>query len=71
MVDIVFADQSNSVGKMFGGEALAYMTKAAFVAASRHSRRLTVLASSERIDFQRPIDVGKIVEAQANVVRTG
>lgn len=71
MVDIVFADQSNSAGKMFGGEALAYMTKAAFVAASRHSGRLTVLASSERIDFKRPIAVGEIVEAQARVVRIG
>jgi acyl-CoA hydrolase len=71
MVDIVFADQSNSVGKMFGGEALAFMTKAAFVAASRHSQSLTVLASSERIDFQRPVAIGEIVEAVAKIGRVG
>jgi len=71
MVDIVFPDQANSVGKMFGGEAVAYMTKAAFVAASRRSGRLTVLASSERIDFSRPIAVGEIVEVSANVVEIG
>lgn len=71
MVDIVFPDQANSVGKMFGGEAVAYMTKAAFVAASRLSGRLTVLASSERIDFARPIAVGEIVEVRAEVIEIG
>ncbi|MGQ3295696.1 MAG: hotdog domain-containing protein, partial [Shinella sp.] len=34
MVEIVFPDQANSAGRMFGGEAISYMTKAAFVAAS-------------------------------------
>ena len=71
MVEIVFADQANSVGKMFGGEAIAYMTKAAFVAASRQSGKLTVLASSERIDFKRPIEVGEIVEVEAKVTQIG
>ncbi len=71
MVDIVFPDQANSAGKMFGGEAVAYMTKAAFIAASRLSGRLTVLASSERIDFSRPIAVGEIVEVCAEVIEIG
>jgi acyl-CoA hydrolase len=71
MVDIVFPDQANSVGRMFGGEAIAYMTKAAFVAASRHSDKLVVLASSERIDFARAIAIGEIVEAEARVERVG
>jgi acyl-CoA hydrolase len=71
MVEIVFPDQANSVGRMFGGEAIAYMTKAAFVAASRHCGKLVVLASSERIDFARPIEIGEIVEAQARVERVG
>lgn len=55
MTDIVFADQANSFGKMFGGDALAAMTKAAFVVASRRSRMITVLASSRRVDFKHPI----------------
>jgi len=71
MVEIVFPDQANSVGRMFGGEAIAYMTKAAFVAASRYSGKLVVLASSERIDFARGIEIGEIVEAEARVVRVG
>ncbi|MXN52769.1 acyl-CoA thioesterase [Shinella sp. AETb1-6] len=71
MVEIVFPDQANSVGRMFGGEAIAYMTKAAFVAASRYSGKLVVLASSERIDFARAIKIGEIVEAEARVERVG
>ncbi|MEW9612523.1 hotdog domain-containing protein [Shinella sp. S4-D37] len=71
MVDIVFPDQANSIGRMFGGEAIACMTKAAFVAASRYSGKLVVLASSERIDFARAIKIGEIVEAEARVERVG
>ncbi len=71
MVEIVFPDQANSVGRMFGGEAIAYMTKAAFVAASRYSGKLVVLASSERIDFAKAIEIGQIVEAEARVERVG
>jgi acyl-CoA hydrolase len=71
MTDVVFADQANSFGKMFGGEALAQMTKAAFVAASRHSRQVTVLASSEKIDFRSPIPVGAIIDVFARIVAVG
>ncbi|MCR6726180.1 acyl-CoA thioesterase [Agrobacterium fabrum] len=71
MVEIVFPDQANSAGRMFGGEAIAYMTKAAFVAASRYCGKLVVLASSKRIDFARAIEIGEIVEAQASVERVG
>ncbi len=71
VVEIVFPDQANSVGRMFGGEAISFMTKAAFVAASRHSGKLVVLASSERIDFTRAIVMGEIVEAEAHVERIG
>jgi acyl-CoA hydrolase len=71
MADVVFADQANSSGTMFGGDAIAFMTKAAFVSASRLCRKLAVLASSERLDFHHPVRVGAIVEAVARVVSTG
>ena len=71
MSDIVFADQANSSGRMFGGEALAAMTKAAFVAATRHGRCITVLAASERVDFRAPVAVGSIVDTMATVARVG
>lgn len=71
MVEIVFPDQANSVGRMFGGEAIAFMTKAAFIAASRYSGQVSVLASSEKIDFSRPIVIGEIVEAVTRIVKVG
>ncbi|UDF30257.1 UNVERIFIED_ORG: acyl-CoA thioesterase [Roseateles sp. XES5] len=71
MVDIVFADQTNGSGKMFGGDALAFMTKAAFVAAARLSKTPCVLAASERIDFRLPIALGSIVEVIARVCGIG
>ena len=36
MVEMVFPDRTNHYGTLFGGEALAMMGKAAFVAATRH-----------------------------------
>ncbi|MBP1872040.1 acyl-CoA hydrolase [Ensifer adhaerens] len=71
MVDIVFPDQANSSGAMFGGDALAHMTKAAFVAATRASRKTTVLASCQRIDFKHRITVGSIIELVARIAKTG
>lgn len=56
---------------LIGGDALAAMTKAAFVAASRRSRMVTVLASSRRIDFKRPVPVGSIIDVVAEIVQTG
>ncbi len=71
MVDIVFPDQANSFGAMFGGDALAQMTKAAFVVTTRRSRRTTVLASCTGMDFEHRIAVGSIIEPVARIVRTG
>ena len=68
---LTFADQANSFGKMFGGDALAAMTKAAFVVASRRSRTITVLASSRWTDFNHPIPAGSIIDLVAERLQTG
>ncbi len=56
--EIVFPDHANHLGTLFGGQALAWMDKAAFIAASRHARRTVVTARSEQVDFRRPIRQG-------------
>ena len=71
MTEIVFPDHSNHLGTLFGGQALAWMDKAAFIAASRHARRTVVTARSERIDFSAPVPTGSIVELVARVVAVG
>jgi acyl-CoA hydrolase len=69
--DIVFPEDTNPYGTMFGGRAFAMMDKAAFLAANRFAHTLAVTASSESIDFNVPIHVGMILEAVARVIHTG
>ncbi|MET0794788.1 MAG: acyl-CoA thioesterase [Polyangiaceae bacterium] len=71
MIEMVFPEQTNHLGTLFGGQALAMMDKAAFIAASRYARRAVVTASSERVDFHVPVRQGQLVELLARVVATG
>lgn len=70
-VEIVFPDHCNHLGSLFGGQALAWMDKAAFLAASRFAGRTVVTARSDRIDFRAAVRLGDIVELRANVVAVG
>ena len=69
--EIVFPDHTNHMGTLFGGQALAWMDKAAFIAATRYSRRTVVTARSEQVDFRLPIRQGQLVETIARVVEVG
>jgi len=69
--EIVFPDHANHLGTLFGGQALAWMDKAAFIAATRYARRTVVTARSEQVDFHIPVRQGQLVELIARVVETG
>src|SRR5690606_28961178 len=71
MLEIVFPDHTNHLGTLFGGQALAWMDKAAFIAASRYARSTVVTARSDQVDFSRPIRQGQLVETIARVVEVG
>lgn len=71
LLEMVFPDQTNHYGTLFGGHALALMDKAAFIAASRYSRRTVVTARSEQIDFRSPVRQGQLIELIGRVVATG
>lgn len=71
MVEMVFPNRTNHYGTLFGGEALAMMGKAAFIAATRHSRKVVVMAASQRVDFAVPVAGGDLVELVPRVIRTG
>ena len=51
LTDVVFPDRANHYGTLFGGHALHLMGKAAFIAATRHTRQHVVMASTDRITF--------------------
>ena len=69
--EIVFPNDTNPYGTMFGGAAYAMMDRAAFLAANGYARCNAVTASSEHVDFTVPIRQGEIVEAIARVIFTG
>lgn len=62
MVEMIIPDHANYYGTLFGGNGLALMAKAAFVAATRHAGTSVVMARSEQVDFTTPIRVGEILD---------
>ena len=71
LLEMVFPDHTNHLGTLFGGQALAWMDKAAFIVASRHARRIVVTARSEEVNFRVPVRKGQLVELVARIVGTG
>ena len=71
MAEIVFPNHTNHMGTLFGGQAMAWMDKAAFLAAARYSRRTVVTARSDQLDFKLPIRIGQMVETIGRVVQVG
>ncbi len=69
--EMVFPEQANHYGTLFGGTALSLMGKAAFIAASRHARGAVVMATSDKVEFHHPVAVGQLVELHAYVSREG
>lgn len=66
-VEMVFPDQANHYGTLFGGNALSLMGKAAFVAATRRARSAVVMASAPR----RPISTCRSGSARSSSWRPG
>jgi acyl-CoA hydrolase len=71
MADMVFPPQTNHYGTLFGGEALRMLGKAAFIASTRDTRKVMVMAASERVDFTSPIREGEMIELAARVTMRG
>ena len=69
--EIVFPEQANHYGTLFGGTALNLMSKAAAIAAARRAGASVVMARSDRVDFHLPVLVGQLVELIARVERVG
>ncbi len=71
MTDIVFPEDTNQYGTMFGGGVMAMMDKAAFLASVRFARCAFVTISSDGIQFLAPIRQGDLVEVAARVAFAG
>lgn len=67
----VFPGTTNHYDTLFGGTAMHMMDEIAFITATRFSRQTMVTVSSDRIDFNKPIPGGTIVELIGKVIHVG
>ena len=67
----VFPNTTNHYDTLFGGTAMHMMDEVAFITATRFSRQRMVTVSSDRIDFNKPIPAGTIVELIGKVSHIG
>lgn len=68
---VVFPNTTNHYDTLFGGLAMYLMDEAAFMTATRFSRKKMVTVSSGKIDFNQPIPADTIIELVGKVVRVG
>lgn len=67
----VFASDTNHYNTLHGGVAMHMMDDTAFIAATRFTKLPVVTVSSDRINFNKPIPTGTIVEIVAKVIELG
>lgn len=67
----VFPQDTNPIGTLYGGTAMAWMDEVAFLTATRFCRQQVVTVSMDRVDFKVPIPKGSIVELVGEVTRVG
>ncbi len=69
--NIVFPNDANALGTMFGGRLMAIMDEMAGIAALRYAEKPVVTASTEAIIFKLPVRIGDRIETTARVVWVG
>lgn len=67
----VFPNTTNHYDTLFGGNAMQLMDEVAFITATRFSRKKVVTVSSGKIDFNKPIPSGTLIELVGNISRVG
>lgn len=71
VVDMVWPDQSNHHGTLFGGAGLSILDRNAFILGSRVLRGSVVTAAVGELQFLAPAPAGQLVECHARVTRIG
>jgi len=71
VVDMVWPDQCNHHGTLFGGAALSMLDRLAFIMGSKVLRGSVVTAAVNGLDFSAPAPAGHLVQCDAYVVKLG
>jgi len=68
---VMLPHDANPAGIVHGGVVMKEIDNAAGVAAVRHTRRICVTASIDRLDFHNPSFIGNLVTVKASINMTG
>ena len=69
MTELVLPNHTNQLGNLLGGQLMHWIDICAAISAAKHSHRVCVTASVDRIDFLHPIKLGNVVSLMASVNR--
>lgn len=69
MTELVLPNHTNQLGNLLGGQLMHWIDICAAIAAAKHSNRVCVTASVDKINFLHPIKLGNIVTLVASVNR--
>src|ERR1700739_4179635 len=67
--ELVWPNDTNGLGNLFGGRLLQWMDTTSAIAAHRHCKRVVVTATVNNVSFKEPIKLGSIVTLEAKVSR--
>ena len=68
---LVFHENVNDQGTLFGGHALKWMDEVAYIAAKQFTQQRMVTVSAERVKFLLAIPLGSIVKVRAKILSAG
>ncbi len=68
---VMMPEDANPAGIVHGGVIMKEIDNAAGVAAVRHTRKICVTASIDRMDFHKPAFIGNLLTIKAGINYTG
>ena len=69
--EVMMPVYANHYGSVHGGLIMKLADEAAFVAASKHSRKKVVVVSMDHIEFKHPVNVGDVLTLNAAIYHVG
>jgi acyl-CoA hydrolase len=67
IAEVMMPHMANQLGNVHGGVILGMVDRVGAVSATRHSQRVCVTASVDRVDFRLPIHLGELVTMYSSV----
>jgi acyl-CoA hydrolase len=68
---VMLPEDANPAGIVHGGVIMKEIDNAAGVTAVRHTRKICVTASIDRLDFHKPAFIGNLITVKAGINMTG